>query len=269
MLYGNRSALMAALGAGLLLGACAAPTPVVVRETVEVTRQVTLPPPVSTPTPGPTGTDTPTPEPAAVEPANTPPTPTPLVAVVVPIEDTLVPTLTPTPLVIAVEPLQTPTLVNFVANGSFEQPVLNSGDWQALPSIPGWTLSSGSAIEVWNALSGWSCAWGDQCVELDSNGSSAIYQDIATTPGRRYRISIVFSARPGTAESDNLLEISWDGVPVATPIAEDGSALADLSWRYYSFAVTAQSNSSRLELRDVGASNGLGTIIDNVSVTAH
>lgn len=91
MLYGNKSALMAALGACLLLGACGSATPDVVRETVEVTRVVsptapaaTAVEPVDAPTQPPTQAPTLPPTPAPTQ----APTPTPLVIVVVPIEGT-------------------------------------------------------------------------------------------------------------------------------------------------------------------------------------
>ena len=37
--------------------------------------------------------------------------------------------------------------LNLVVNGSFENPALNSS-WDVFPSIPGWTLSYGPAIEI-------------------------------------------------------------------------------------------------------------------------
>lgn len=69
-----------AAAVAVCLSACALPAPVVVRETVEATRQVTLPPPISTPTPSPTRTDTPTPTATPVPADRTAPMATPVSA---------------------------------------------------------------------------------------------------------------------------------------------------------------------------------------------
>ena len=46
----------------------------------------------------------------------------------------------------------------------------------------------------------------------------------------------------------------------------DGSRLSDTAWTVSTFFVTARSGRSRLEIRDEGMPNGLGSYIDDVRV---
>ena len=71
---------------------------------------------------------------------------------------------------------------NIVVNGSFENPVLPTGTYSLLSSIPGWTLASGPSIEIQNHVAG-SPFDGQQYLELDSSGESSVFQDLVTTPG--------------------------------------------------------------------------------------
>lgn len=137
--------------------------------------------------------------------------------------------------------------------------------WKTFGSIPGWSTASGPGIELQNNNAGTQHG-GEQNVELDSNGSSAIYQDIATIPGVSYKVSYWFSPRPGTSEADNVLQFSWDG-SVIDVISASGADLADTSWTQYTYTLVATSAWTRLQFADLGTSNTLGTYLDDVSVT--
>ncbi len=150
---------------------------------------------------------------------------------------------------------------NLVINGSFEQPALGSG-WKPFKSIPGWTVGVGQ-IEVQHGVAG-KPQHKKQLVELDANNSSAIYQDINTKAGETYRLRFHFSARPGTAAGDNKLQVLWGGTVIA--ILDAGAGGGNTAWKKHGYTVTANSDKTRLEFKDVGISNGLGTYIDNISV---
>jgi len=151
-----------------------------------------------------------------------------------------------------------------VVNGSFEAPQLTHGTWHTFVSLPGWNLAQGPAIEIQNNVAGSPYA-GRQFVELDSSSRSSIFQDISTQPERRYRLSLAFSPRPGTPLSDNILEIYWNGQYLDS-VARPGDGLSDTQWTVLSYTVTATRWSTRLELRDAGVSNGLGSYVDEVSL---
>ncbi|MDC3953567.1 DUF642 domain-containing protein [Polyangium jinanense] len=151
-----------------------------------------------------------------------------------------------------------------IVNGSFEEPHLASETWRTFNSIPGWRLARGADIEIQDYVAG-SPHIGSQHVELDSHSSTSIFQDIPTRPGQAYTLSLAFSPRPGTPANDNILKIHWDGRYLDT-VMMSGEGLSDTRWTTKSYIVTATGQTTRLELRDAGISNGLGTYVDAVSL---
>ncbi|MBA2753300.1 MAG: hypothetical protein H0U40_02400 [Chloroflexia bacterium] len=152
---------------------------------------------------------------------------------------------------------------DLVANGGFEDPVVNTGSFAVLNAILGWTLAYGPGIEVQNRVAG-TPNGGNQHVELDSRGSSAMYQDIATVPGVSYTVSFWVSPRPNVSAADNVLSASWDGGVLET--ISSGLGGSETVWVQYAYSVTATSSLTRLQFADVGVSNSLGSYLDDVSV---
>ncbi|BDI29115.1 hypothetical protein CCAX7_11660 [Capsulimonas corticalis] len=155
---------------------------------------------------------------------------------------------------------------NLITNGSFEAPSINPGSYSLYNSIPGWTLASGSKIEIQNNIVG-KAADGFQFVELDSDASSSIMQTINTTAGKHYQLTFAFSARPGTGLSDNILGVNWNGASVSK-LTANGSGQGDTHWKTYTYDLVAHGSTSTVQFSDLGASNSLGTYIDHVSVAA-
>ena len=154
---------------------------------------------------------------------------------------------------------------NLIINGDFEQPSLGRGSFRTLASLPGWNRSSGRSIELQNNVAG-SAAQGQQFVELDGEDNTTLVQDmIPTRPGVEYELRLAFSARPGTEARDNALEVLWNGRSQAV-LEANGKKLNDTAWTYVVLRVRAEGPTSRLELRDVGQSNGVGTYVDDVSL---
>jgi WD40 repeat protein/type IV secretory pathway VirB10-like protein len=153
---------------------------------------------------------------------------------------------------------------NLVVNGSFERPNLGN-DWKLFTSIPGWTPSSkGEHVEVQRSIAG-KAQYGKQLIELDAKKSSTIYQDIKTQIGRFYQLSFHLSPRPKTEANDNKLEIFWNGKSIG--ILDAGAGSNETVWKKYSCTVEAgDAKTTRLEFKDVGESNSIGTYIDNVSL---
>jgi hypothetical protein len=158
-----------------------------------------------------------------------------------------------------------PTLPNHVRNGSFERPLVQFQRSHSFPSIPGWQLAFGPDIELQNHVAGDPAA-GSQLLELDSDASSGIFQRVPTTPGRLYRIQLLFSPRPGASRAENVLIVRWHGRQVAR-VSADGRGLRDTAWRMEAFKVRATGRSTRLELDDGGISDSVGTYVDAVKVT--
>lgn len=168
----------------------------------------------------------------------------------------------PIPPVVVVPPS---TQGNLLTNGGFEAPALGNGAWNVFPTIPGWRTVSGPGIEVQAGAAG-TPAEGRQLVELDSHAPTSIAQDVATSPRQRYEVRLSFAARAGTNRATNRLAVVWEGQVIAR-IDADGTGTDQPRWVTVSYFVTARGRQATLELRDEGAADGLGTYIDNVSVT--
>ena len=157
--------------------------------------------------------------------------------------------------------------VELVTNGSFELPDIPPGTFTISNAVPGWTLGSGSlgsGIEIQDHIAG-SPFVGDQFAELDSDAVTAIFQDLATTPGDSYLLSFAFSPRPDVPE--NIMRIFWDGVLVDT-LSESGVGNPDTVWTVHSYNLTAVDSSTRLTFDDLTeVSDSLGSYLDAVSVT--
>jgi len=161
---------------------------------------------------------------------------------------------------------------NLIVNGSFETPNVPAGTFGIFPAIPGWSHqaragTTSSGIEIQDHVSGAPAAGaGDQFVEVDSNGPSRIFQDVATSPGSRYRLTFLYSARPGTAASENHFQVSAG--PSSLEIGPLASA-AQTSWTSAALDFVATASTSRVEYLDLSpeqGSGGLGAYIDLVAV---
>ncbi len=154
---------------------------------------------------------------------------------------------------------------SLLRNGSFEEPSVGGGSWRFFQSLPGWQLASGTAIEVQSRAAG-NPAHGAQLVELDSRSSSAIYQDVRTVPGATYELRLAFSPRPGRGIEDNRLAVRFGGREIGV-VEASGQGRSDTSFTYVTYRVVADARISRVELADVGRSDGFGTYVDDVSLT--
>jgi hypothetical protein len=161
---------------------------------------------------------------------------------------------------------------NLIVNGSFEQPNLPTPGFGIFPSIPGWSHqaragTTSSGIEVQDHVAGLPAAGaGDQFVELDSDGPSRVFQDVATSAGSTYRLSFLYSPRPGTPAADNIFQVSaGPASAVLGPLASAGQT----QWKTATLDFVATATSSRVEYLDLGPeqpSGGVGAYIDLVSV---
>ena len=170
------------------------------------------------------------------------------------------------PPVVVLPPSNPQPNANLIVDGGFEQLRLAPGTWQVVSQLPGWNLASGPGIELQNNVAG-RAAEGAQLVELDSHASSAIYQDVQTVPGQTYELRLAYSARPGAPRIDNSVAVVLNGQIVSNLEAE-GSHLTDTQWNYQTVRFQATSTTTRVELRHVGRSNGIGGYVDDVSVVA-
>ena len=166
---------------------------------------------------------------------------------------------------------------DLIVNGGFEDPAIPFGSYALFNNIPGWTayedafgpLFLGSfpgPIEVQNNVAG-APAFGAQFIELDSTSSSFVYQFIPTTPGTQYTLTFYYSKRPNVADNsfgygigiglptDDVTLVPLSGVVGATNFVKETHTFTGTGFDAIYFF-------------NNNPSDGLGSYIDNVSVTA-
>jgi Ca2+-binding RTX toxin-like protein len=162
---------------------------------------------------------------------------------------------------------------NLIINGSFENHGdLNRGSWGTFDKIDGWQTSDGT-IEIQEGKHGGTpgAADGDSVLELDAHEgrdtNASVYQDIRTGTEGTFKLSFSFSAREigGAANTaaSNTTEVYWGSEKVATISAEQKG------WETHEFELPINSDgdeTTRLEFRGTGIDDGMGGLIDNVSV---
>jgi len=154
------------------------------------------------------------------------------------------------------------TWANLIVNGSFEEPNIATGTFSIFANISGWTTTFGPGIEIQDNVAG-SPFLGAQHVELDSTGNSGMAQTIATALGTTYHLSFAYSARPGVAAADNIIQVFFNGGLLDT-LSVNGVGLQNTDWHVFSYDVSGAAVSSILEFRAGGNSNSLGGYLDDV-----
>jgi hypothetical protein len=161
---------------------------------------------------------------------------------------------------------------NLILNGSFETPNVPTGSFGIFASISGWSHqarpgTTSSGIEIQDHVAGAPAAGaGAQFVELDSDGPSRIFQDVATSPASTYRLTFLYSARPGTPAAENHFGVTAGPATAAFGPLAGG---AQTSWANATLDFIASAASSRIEFLDLSpeqASGGVGAYVDLVAV---
>ncbi len=101
----------------------------------------------------------------------------------------------------------------------------------------------------------------EQHAELDGTGPVTISQALATVAGWSNTVAFDYRARPGTGGATNGLSATWNGVEIAPGLTFTGA------WQSHTAQVTG-TGSDTLAISDTGTADGVGTLLDNVTVTA-
>lgn len=150
-------------------------------------------------------------------------------------------------------------------NGGFDAGSPAAG---AYSSLPGWTQAKPAGIEIQNnaTLPTIDALSGDAYVELDTSANSGMFQNVALTMGR-YVLSFWYSPRDANVRSNginyNLSSLLTGKVSNLSPGATVGA------WTQYSFAFFApKAKTYKLTFAASGTSNGLGGLLEDVSIAA-
>ena len=157
---------------------------------------------------------------------------------------------------------------NILVNGSFENITggPDVGHWLPVSNanVSGWNSSAGS-IEVWNTpFNGTLATDGSHVIETDwDDAVDNISQTVDAETGVDYTLTFDYASRretAGTGNTTDSFEIWWNGVKVGEfdPLSTDFVSA--------SITVTGADGTDTLEIREAGANDTYGALIDNVSL---
>ncbi|ALO34218.1 hypothetical protein CMT41_05345 [Colwellia sp. MT41] len=184
---------------------------------------------------------------------------------------------------------------SLITNGSFEQLLFadnstvkglvhqtdlqnfankNSG-WDVFYTLPGWVTTAGHGIELQKNIVAKSID-GSNHVELDAHrrgaSNSVMTQTLASlTIGADYLLTFYYQARTNN-KNDNGINVFWYDAAIAFDLDMDADfSINDRSnqqsnWTVQSVLLTAQSETMALSFGAFGKQNGLGGLLDNVSL---
>ncbi|MGB1311627.1 MAG: DUF642 domain-containing protein, partial [Leucothrix sp.] len=144
-----------------------------------------------------------------------------------------------------------------ITNGSFESFIVNkdNGKWK-LVDFTDWQGNG----EVWNGNIGRSATDGTYKIELDvGNELNTLSQSVDTVAGQKYRFSLdAYARRRGTSD----FQVLVDGETIAT-------ITPDSKWNQFDAYFMGAGGAQTVSIKELDSqSNGLGAIIDNISLTA-
>ena len=112
---------------------------------------------------------------------------------------------------------------------------------------------------------------GHQWLQLAGIGATngSIDQDLTTVPGTAYVLSFAATGNPYAGQVMQM-EVGWGGSTISSlSFDPTGFTFADPGWKVFTFDVTANTATTRLEFTHVtSGANPAGPVIDAVSVTA-
>lgn len=161
---------------------------------------------------------------------------------------------------------------SILVNGSFEEfapgeigPTNTNWKPVAEANVPGWDNGGDAFIEVWNTPHSGVAADGSNLIETDyAFGLDALTQVVDAQTGVEYNLSFDFASRfpapeAGTTSTDSF-EVLWNNVVVGT---YDPTST---TFQTAELTVIGADGNDTLVFRELGLNDGLGGLIDNVSL---
>ena len=154
-------------------------------------------------------------------------------------------------------------------NGGFEAPVIPDNSYRQLidDTVPGWsTTATDKKIEIWSTpFNGVTAFEGRQFAELNATQTSALYQDLPTTPGQTLTWSLAHRARQGT---DTMRVVI--GSPGAPGVENDRFSDTTAAWGRHTgtYTVPAGQTITRFAFEAVSTGSGnptIGNFLDDIS----
>lgn len=167
---------------------------------------------------------------------------------------------------------------NLVVNGSFEEPVVPSGQFvnvRSGQSFPGWQVfGAGNVSPISGAYANsgirFNAENGSQWLDMTgymSNSATGVQQAVPTQPGTTYDLVFyVGNVSGGGFGSTSSVEVLVDGKSLGIA-RNDGVIKGQQMWKRFSMPVTAKGTSTTIAFinRDTSSDNSCG--LDNVSLS--
>lgn len=155
---------------------------------------------------------------------------------------------------------------NLVANTSFEDAGSVSDDVATgygltTTDLPGWTSTSTNPVQLVTSAAGVTGLTGVRGLHLD-NGAANIVSQLIRGLSAGEALTLNFNHALRSVSATGGVEVLWNGVVVKT-LTATGTALAAAGVT----TVTAIEGENQLAFRALGAPDGQGTVIDNVTLT--
>jgi hypothetical protein len=144
-----------------------------------------------------------------------------------------------------------------IINGNFEADQVARGKALNFDNLKGWT-GGAHGIELRNNVAGTASA-GKNFVELDTSENSSMWQNIDTVAGQHYTLSFDFMNRPDTGSESNGLEVFWNNASLGTFNNKS-------KWFTQTIDVVGTGAATKLTFAAIGASDGVGSSLDKVSL---
>ena len=148
--------------------------------------------------------------------------------------------------------------VELIQNGDFESHPGVGGRWGLFDDITGWGATE-DRIEIQQRDYGTGNTRGNSVVELDGRGNATIEQNPDVPEAGVYQFSVDFSPR-GTNFSTNGFGVRINGETVAEVYP------TETGFQTLVLEVELPEGSNKIEIFGLGVSDGIGTVIDNVSL---
>lgn len=156
---------------------------------------------------------------------------------------------------------------NLLSNGGFENPTA-SGQYESLTSLPGWTISSGHAVDLISTF--WPAAEGLQSIDLAGTPGvigGTLSQTFATTAGQTYFLSFSYGNSINTSDTAvGAIDVVGSTTLLHDLVSHAGSTSANMDYVNYFSVFVADSSSATLTFTHLSPTASLGLALDNVIV---
>ncbi len=154
-----------------------------------------------------------------------------------------------------------PVATSLILNGGFEHGTAGNN---RTSGITYWTVIRENVDLVQGY---WQQINGSRSIDLSgTNGSGAIAQTFATTPGRQYEVSFFIAGNSMCEQPVKQMRVSAAGQSANFSFDTKGRNLTNMGWQKKSWIFTANAASTTLVFESIGPNVRCGMALDNVGV---